>query len=260
MQTDLDPRKAMPTKSRLSCICLLTVLVLVTKNSHALTLPDFSFDIQPQTISYFLSAGLNHEFGNTASYDIGFTQTSGYNVTERIQLTGFEPGPAVRHLWETDTESIWTTPDRFNQPIVIDVQFVQDNAHQFVNVTEGPGGGDTSNWFAGWPEGTASPAPWAHEVGHYFGNFDEYPGGGVNPNGSFGNEQGSLMAGGQGPSGMGLGMFDRYYQFVGAWAATQVVGAPEPATFLLMAFGLGGLLLNKMRKKSSRSQDCHLRA
>jgi hypothetical protein len=240
----------MTTTSRLSCVCLLTVLVLVTKNSHALTLPDFSFDIQPQTISQFMTGGLNHEFGWTASYDIGFTQMNGYNVTERIQLGGFDPGPAVRGLWETSTESIWTTPDRFNQPTMLDVQFVEVNAHQFVNVHEGPGGGDTSNWFSGWPEGTASPAPWAHEVGHYFGNFDEYPGGGVNPNGSFGNEPGFMGLGLNGPAGTELTLYDRYYQFVGNWAATQpgAVGAPEPATFLLMAAGLGGILLSKIRK------------
>jgi hypothetical protein len=242
----------MVTKSRLSCICIFTILVLVAKSSHALTLPDFQSDIQPQTISQFMTGGLNHEFGWTASYDIGFTQTSGYNVTEKIQLTGFDSGPTVRNLWETSTESIWTTHDRFNQPIVFDVQFVENNFHQLVNVTEGPGRGDMLHWFSGWPGGTGSPAPWAHEVGHMFGNFDEYPGGAVNPNGSFGNEPGSLMAGGEGSSGTGQGMFDRYYQFVGDWAATQagVVGAPEPPTFLLIASGLGGLLLNKMRKRS----------
>lgn len=241
----------MTTKSRLSCVCILTVLVLLAKNSHALTLPDFQSDIQPQTISQFITAGLNHEFAHTASYDIGFTQTSGYNITEKIQLTGFDPGPAVRDLWETSTESIWTTHDRFNQPIVVDVQFVEENAHQLVNVTEGPGRGDVSNWFSGWPAGTGSVAPWAHEVGHFFGNFDEYPGGGVNPNGSFGNEPGFMGLSLNGPAGTELTLFDRYYQFVGSWAATQAgaVAAPEPATFLLLASGLGGILLNKMRRK-----------
>lgn len=241
----------MATKSRLSCVCIFTVLVLVTKNSHAVSLPDFQSDIQPQTISQFMTGGLNHEFGWTASYDIGFTQTGGYNVTEKIQLSGFDPGPAVRDLWETSTESIWTTHDRFNQPIVFDVQFVEENFHQPVNVSQGADRGDMLNWFSGWPAGTGSPAPWAHEVGHMFGMFDEYPDGGVNPNGSFGNEPGFMGLGLGGPAGTELTLYDRYYQFVGDWAAIQAgaVGAPEPATFLLMASGLGGILLNKMRKK-----------
>ncbi len=115
----------MRTKSRLSCLCILPVLVLAANNSHAFCLPDFSFDIPPQTIS----------IGGTWSYDIGFTRASGYNVTLKIQLTGFDPGPAVWDAWKTSTENIWTTHHRFNVPIVLNVQFVEKHANQVVDVT-----------------------------------------------------------------------------------------------------------------------------
>ena len=245
------------TKSRLSCACTLALLVLVANLSNAVTLPDFSFDIPSQTIPFHeVAAGLNKEFVVPVSYDIGFTRASGYNVTENIQFTGFDPGPAIRDNWKTSTESIWTT-NRFNQPVVVTVNFVQNNPNQVVKVMEGPGRGDAGTWFSGWPQGQASAAPWAHEVGHYLGNFDEYPGGGVNPKGSFGNEPGLMGLGTNGPPGTELTLFDRQYQFVADWAATQggSVSAPEPATSLLVTSGLAGILFIKRRKRSwSRSR------
>jgi hypothetical protein len=199
----------MVTKSRLFCIAILTVLILVAKNAHAFCLPDFSFDIPPQTVS----------IGGTWSYDIGFTRASGYNVTLRIQMTGFDPGPVVRDLWKTSTQNIWTTHDRFNVPIVVNLQFVEKHANQVVDVTQGPGSGTQFIWYSGWPAGSGNPVPWAHEVGHMFRNFDEYPGGFVNPDGSFRNVPDGLM-------GSGRTMFDRYYQFVADWAATQAEAVP----------------------------------
>ena len=195
----------MATKSRLSCACFLTVLILVGKNAAASCLPEFPFDIQPQTIS----------ISGTWSYDIGFTRVSGYNVTLKIQLSGFDPGPVVKELWKISTEKIWTTRDRFNVPIVVNVQFVEKNAHVLVDVTEGPGRSTHFIWYTG----SGNPVP--HEVGHMFRNFDEYPGGFVNLDGSFGNVPGGLM-------GSGQTMFDRYYQFVADWAATQEGAVPTP--------------------------------
>jgi len=248
----------MITRLRVTCL-LLSVLVLIGRTAHALVLPDFSFDIPTQRIQDTALVGLNHEFLLTVGYDIGFTQKSGYNVTENIQLTGVDPGVSVKNLWKTSTEDIWTTRNRFNQPVIVTVQFVGQGANNTVAVLPGlppsisrPDAfrGNELTWFAGWsgpigsPNGTGSPAPWVHEIGHMFGNFDEYPGGGVNPNGSFGNEPGLMGISLNGPPGTELRLFDRQYQFVADWALAQVGAvAPEPATVLLMSSGLGGILL-----------------
>ncbi len=152
--------------------------------SAAVLIPDLAFDVPTQRIQASLSAGLNHEFGNTVAYDIGYSRASGYSITLDLHLTGVDPGSAIKQHWESDTERIWSSRDRFAKPIVFDVRYVEQNPHHMITVKEGPGRGDVENWYAGWPHGTGSPAPWAHEVGHMVGNYDEYPGGGVNPNGS----------------------------------------------------------------------------
>ncbi len=254
----------MITKLRVTCLCILSVLLLVGKISHALVLPEFPFDIPSQTIRDFVPAGLNHEFLMPVGYDIGYTQQSGYNITQNIQLTGVDPGLSVKDFWKTSTEGIWSARDRFNQPILVSVHFVNQGANHMVAVSPGlptsnSNRGNELHWFAGWSgpigsrtTGTGSAAPWAHEVGHMFGNFDEYPGGGVNPNGSFGNEPGLMGNSLNGPPGTELKLFDRQYQFVADWASAQVgAAAPEPATVLLMASGLGGLLFHWRRMRTS---------
>jgi hypothetical protein len=249
----------MVSKLWLISLCALNLLLLIPKYSYAvLLLPEFPFDIPAQTINTTVLAGLNNEFLITVGYDIGFTQKNGYSVTEKIQLTGVDPGPAVKDLWKSSAENIWTTRDRFNQPINVNVQFVGQGGNNTVAVLPGlppsiskPDAfrGNEVTWFAGWsaigtPNGTGSPAPWVHEIGHMFGNYDEYPGGGVNPNKSHGNEPGLMGLSLGGPTGTALTLFDRQYQFVADWAFGQTIAAaPEPLTFLLIASGLGGLVL-----------------
>ena len=212
--------------------------------SSAIVIPDLSFDIPTQRIQSFLSAGLNQEFGNIIAYDIGYSRAAGYSVTVDLQLIGVDPTPAVKQRWESDTERIWSTADRFTKPIVLDLRFVEQDPHHVVTVKEGIGRGDTSTWFTGWPQGTGSPAPWAHEVGHYLGNYDEYPGGGVNPNGSHINEPNSLM-------GTGAALFDRQYSFVADWAATYAV--PEPSSLIILGLGamtlFAALLIPQVRRR-----------
>lgn len=251
----------MISKLRFACVCALNAFLFIPTCAYAVVLlPEFSFDIPTQTIRGTVLAGSNNEFLMTVGYDIGFTQKNGYNVTEKIQLTGVDPGSAVKDLWKSSTENIWTTRDRFNQPINVNVQFVGQGGNIAVAVlpdlppsVSKPDAfrGNELTWFAGWsavgaPNGTGSPAPWAHEVGHMFGNYDEYPGGGVNPNRSHGNEAGLMGLSLGGPTGTALSLFDRQYQFVADWARGQTVAAaPEPTTFLLLASGLGGLLLTR---------------
>jgi hypothetical protein len=213
-------------------LVLSTVLsvALQGQQSLAVVIPDLGFDVPVQRIDGFQSSGLNHEFGATVSYNIGFTQAAGYAVGVDIHLTGVDPGPAVKQLWESDTERIWSTANRFDKPVLLDVRFVEQNPHQVVQVRAGPGRGDVQNWYVGWPTGTGSPAPWAHEVGHYLGNYDEYVGGGVNPNGSFMNVPDSIM-------GTGSTVYDRHYSFVADWAA-GFASAPEPRPLLIMSVPL----------------------
>ncbi|MGC3974767.1 MAG: PEP-CTERM sorting domain-containing protein [Nitrospira sp.] len=253
----------MVRKLRLISLCALPLLLLIPKYAYAvLLLPDFPFDIPAETIRTTVLAGLNNEFLITVGYDIGFTQKDGYNITEKIQLTGVDPGPAVKDLWKSSTENIWTTRDRFNQPINVSVQFVGQGGNNTIAVLPGlppsiskPDAfrGNELTWFAGWsavgtPNGTGSPAPWVHEIGHMFGNYDEYPGGGVNPNKSHGNEPGLMGLSLGGPTGTALNLFDRQYQFVANWAFGQTIAmAPEPSSFLLIASGLVGLLITRRR-------------
>jgi MYXO-CTERM domain-containing protein len=212
---------------RILLIGILLSVGLHNPSSFAIVIPDLGFDVPVQRVDGILSGGLNHEFGGTISYNIGFTEAAGYSISEDIRLVGVDPGSTVKQLWETDTERIWSTADRFDKPVVVDVRFVDQNPNQVVTVHPGPGRGDVQNWYVGWPSGTGSPAPWAHEVGHFFGNYDEYPGGAVNPNGSFMNVSDSIM-------GTGSTVYDRQYSFIADWAA-GFASAPEPASLLIMS-------------------------
>lgn len=229
---------------RSAIMCLAMSGWLGADPSSAILIPDLSFDIPTQHIQSVLRSGLNYEFENAIAYDIGYSRATGYSVTVDLQLIGVTPAPAITQRWESDTERIWSTADRFAKPIVLDVRFVEQNPHHVITVEEGPGRGNTSTWFTGWPQGQGSPAPWAHEVGHYLGNYDEYPGGGVNPNGSHMNEADSLM-------GFGSALFDRHYNFVADWAAPYAV--PEPSSLIITGLGaatlFAALLIPQIRRK-----------
>ena len=222
----------MGTYVRRVIVCLAMYGWIGAAPSSAILIPDLPFDIPPQRIQSYFTSGLNHEFASNIAYDIGYSRASGYSVTVDLHLIGVDPGTAVKQHWESDTERIWSARDRYAKPIVLDVRFVDQNPHHVVTVKDGPGRGDVITWYAGWPQGTGSPAPWAHEVGHYFGNYDEYPGGGVNPNGAHQNDTTSLM-------GTGSALYDRHYSFVSDWAATYAV--PEPSSLIIVGLGMATL-------------------
>jgi hypothetical protein len=182
-------------------------------------------DISRETVSRSMTGGLNHEFGWTASYDIGFAATTGhFDIGLKINLTGADPGDALRTIWEQGIEDTWSR--RFSvihnnqsaHDILVDVTFVEADPHHTVTVHSGAGNVNMLNWYtetSGWPQSRQGLLA-AHEAGHMLGNFDEYPGGGVNPNGSFGDVPDGLMGG-----LLTETLYDRHFQFVADWAVAR---------------------------------------
>jgi serralysin len=116
-------------------------------------------------------------------YDLTFL-TGTVVIDLDVRLTGFDPGAAIRNIWETGTERIWNNKVFFDDgttliPVELRFDFVASGQHQSVEVHAGSGGADMANWYqtpAGWgPDYHDEIA--AHEVGHMLGNFDEYAGG-----------------------------------------------------------------------------------
>lgn len=61
------------------------------------------------------------------------------------------------------------------KPIKIDVQFVESGEHHVVNLFQGAGRANASNW----TRVKTRDNSWAHETGHLLGWYDEYAGGAV---------------------------------------------------------------------------------
>jgi len=120
------------------------------------------------------------------SYDIG---VSGGQVLINldIQLTGYNPGTALKNQWETGIEGIWSnkyavTDGTYGYPIVVDVHWVTAKADQVVEVFNSYGNYDMNDWYTvtDWgPDYHDEMA--AHEAGHMFGLYDEYWGGATDP-------------------------------------------------------------------------------
>lgn len=104
-----------------------------------------------------------------------------------IQLTGYDPGDALRNQWETGIEGIWgnryqVTDGTYDYPIVVDVHWVNSDADQVVTVFNGYGNYDLSDWYTitDWGNDYHDELA-AHEAGHMFGLYDEYWGGATDP-------------------------------------------------------------------------------
>jgi PEP-CTERM motif len=238
---------------------VLAVTVLLALPARAvLAVP--LVDIPTETLSRFMTGGLNHEFGWTASYGIGLTAaTRSVDVALRINLVGADAGHALRAIWERGIEDTWSrrtftinnTPSSYG--IGVDVTFGPTNPHHTVTVHSGTGNANMLNWYtenpSGWPQDRQGLAA-AHEAGHMFGNFDEYPGGSVNPDGSFGNVPDSLMG-----SLLTGALHDRHFQFVVDWAVGKELAhtsVPEPGSIILLVSGAAGLASVAWKRRHRR--------
>lgn len=203
------------------------------------------------------------DFSWPYAYSLSFTNDT-LLAQINIELTGYDPGTALRSTWETGVESTWgrqyeVVDGTHAYPILFDLAWVYTNtlADEIVTVYQGTGYMDMLNWYtsqpSGWPDSYQGVIA-AHEVGHMLGLFDEYFGGAVNPATMFWTVDPALMA--------NLGPVQaRYYTGMLDWlknaserpnltlapyspADSQV---PEPASVTLIAIGMAGALARRYR-------------
>jgi hypothetical protein len=120
------------------------------------------------------------------AYDIGVSSGQ-VLIGLDIQLTGYNPGKALKSQWETGIETIWSnhyqvTDGTYDYPIVFDVHWVTSDPDQTVTVYNSYGNYNMVEWYTttDWGNDYHDELA-AHEAGHMFGLFDEYEGGATNP-------------------------------------------------------------------------------
>ncbi|WOI37922.1 hypothetical protein R1T43_02435 [Alteromonas sp. CI.11.F.A3] len=163
--------------------CLIGFFLLFSTASHA----GLITNIASETISYPISTGI---FGWNASYDIGFVNQD-LLIDVDVYLTGYEPGSALRDIWEDGIESIWTnafdlSDGTYFYDTVFNVDWLSTNvgADHTVTVIKGNGNVNLTRWYTGRPSGYSYSRQGviaAHEFGHMIGLFDEYTGGALDP-------------------------------------------------------------------------------
>ncbi|MBQ4829027.1 hypothetical protein J8L84_07040 [Alteromonas sp. MMG017] len=163
--------------------CLIGFFLLFSTASHA----GLITNIASETISYRISTGI---FGWNASYDIGFVNQD-LLIDVDVYLTGYEPGSALRDIWEDGIESIWSnafdlSDGTYFYDTVFNVDWVDTwgASDHYINVRNGDGFTNLRQWYTGNPSGWGYPYQGiiaAHEFGHMIGLFDEYTGGALDP-------------------------------------------------------------------------------
>ena len=114
-------------------------------------------------------------YGWTARYDQEFGR-----ITVRIQLNpdaGITNATiaALQNTWRNGIRNRWNNRFRCHAnngqvlPLLVDVQWVNNNPHHSVRVRTGPAGTNMGTW-----DTADSGAVAAHEFGHMLGNPDEY--------------------------------------------------------------------------------------
>ena len=169
--------------------CLIGFLLLFSTASNA----GLITNIATETVRYsILSQNPWGNFRWTASYDISFVDQD-LLIDVDVYLGGYEPGSALRDIWENGIESIWSNAfDLSDGTYFYDTVFNVDwlstdvGADHTVIVYEGDGNVNLVQWYTGKPSGYAYSRQGvvaAHEFGHMIGLFDEYNGGALNPDG-----------------------------------------------------------------------------
>lgn len=214
-------------------LVVLFIVVLLASTASALEIP-----WETQTGS--LSGGI---YGWSYSYDIGFFNET-LMIDVDIALIGTDPGSALMAQWESGIETLWST-DRFDVPILFNVDWVTTAADYYVTVTAGTGRWDMLHWYtvgaAGWGDEYQEEVA-AHEYGHMIALWDEYAGGAVDPLTGL-IDTGGLMATLDGPT------LDYYYDAFLTWyEERRAPFVTEPSSILLIGAGTLALALSRRRR------------
>lgn len=248
-------------KNNISAIIIVSLFCLITNKASASLITD----INTETINYNITTG---GFGWTASYDIGFVDQNLF-IDVDVFLTGFTPSDALRDIWEFGIEDIWSSAfDIFDGTYYYDTVFNVDwlssssGADHTVNVHEGDGNINLTNWYTGNPSGWGYSYQGiiaAHEFGHMLGLFDEYNGGALDPNTGLIRSD-SIMGG-----SLTDPQTDHFDAFLD-WTSTKTgskfflvddsgdhfyqstIETPEPSTIAIFILALIGLLFQKRYK------------
>lgn len=184
-------------------------------------------NVGQQTVRTWHTGGTDHQYGWYSCYDAEVRNETMY-VSLDIQFVGYNPG-SVLNVWEDGIESVWsdqfviaaTSGDLLR--VMVDVDFVDSDAHHIVESHAERGRGDMLNWYpvdwGGWPDSYQDQLA-AHEVGHMFGNYDEYSSGAVNPTdpGTW-SVPGSIMGG-----ALSAQIYPRHYTPFVDWLESQYPG------------------------------------
>ena len=238
--------------------CLIGFLLLFSTSGNA----GLITNIATETINYsILSQNPWGNFRWTTSYDISFVDQD-LLIDVDVYLRGADPGSALRDFWEEGIESIWSnafdlSDGTYFYDTVFNVDWLStnDGADHTVNVNEGNGNVNLTQWYTGRPSGYSYNRQGviaAHEFGHMIGLFDEYNGGALNPDGLIRNN--SIM--GRNLSSPRTDHFDAFLEWaqinsgVSSLALVADNGVdnyfvPEPSTFILVLLSLIGIFFRQ---------------
>ena len=243
------------------------MIVFTAPSSFAGLINDISAETIQENISVTNSSGTT--FNWRSSYDISFVNQD-LIIDVDVFLAGFDPGQALRDIWEDGIESIWSnafdiSDGTYYYDTIFNVDWLTSpsNSDHFVIVREGNGNVDLANWYTGTPSGRGfnnQGRVAAHEFGHMIGLLDEYNGGATLP----GTVRSDSIMGQQ----LSSPQEDHYYAFTN-WLSVNsgvnslslvadsgshnyVIDVPEPSSlFIVMIMGFSFVILRRKVTHSS---------